>query len=200
MSFKPIDPKRDEIRRYLERGSVLDSLTKVFIRVIKERPENPMEYIRNNIGAVRHQHDKYERLQEQLQSANEEIQRLRGIINTIDPEALEGKASLHSSELFDESELQNVATIEAAIENVGPHGVETVLPEPNAVTEEAAGAGASAGAVAAVNNSVEQLTAAVEVCQIEEKIVAAVAEAANDSPTQSPSVQAEASSTTDNTE
>ncbi|XP_034664042.1 c-Myc-binding protein homolog [Drosophila subobscura] len=194
MSFKPIDPKRDEIRRYLERGSVLDSLTKVFIRVIKERPENPMEYIRNNIGAVRHQHDKYERLQEQLQSANEEIQRLRGIINTIDPEALEGKASLHSSELFDESELQNVATIEAAIENVGPHGVETVLPEPSAVTEEAA------GAVAAVNNSVEQLTAAVEVCQIEEKIVAAVAEAANDSPTQSPSVQAEASSTTDNTE
>ncbi|SPP80495.1 c-Myc-binding protein homolog [Drosophila guanche] len=198
MSFKPIDPKRDEIRRYLERGSVLDSLTKVFIRVIKERPENPMEYIRNNIGAVRHQHDKYERLQEQLQSANEEIERLRGIINTIDPEALAGQASLHSSEVFDESVLQNVATIEAAIENVGPHGGETVLPEPNAVTEEAAGA--SAGAVAAVSNSVEQLTAAVEVCQIEEKIVAAVAEAANDSSTQSPSVQAEASSTTDNTE
>lgn len=87
---QPIDPKRDEIRRYLERGSVLDSLTKIFIRVIKERPENPMEYIRNNIGVVRHQHDKYERLQQDLQLANEEIQRLRGIINGINPEMLQG--------------------------------------------------------------------------------------------------------------
>ncbi|XP_022229984.2 c-Myc-binding protein homolog [Drosophila obscura] len=194
MSFKPIDPKRDEIRRYLERGSVLDSLTKVFIRVIKERPENPMEYIRNNIGAVRHQHDKYERLQQQLQSANEEIQRLRGIINNIDPEALAGQASLNSSELLsDDSELQNAAKIEAPVENVeAAHGGQPVLAEVNAVAEEAE--------AAAVSNSVEQLAAAVEVCQIEEKIVAAVAEAANDSSTQSPSVQAEASSSTDNTE
>ncbi|XP_030369797.1 c-Myc-binding protein homolog [Scaptodrosophila lebanonensis] len=89
MSFKPIDPKRDEVRRYLERGSVLDSLTKIFIRIIKERPENPMEYIRNNIGVVRHQHDKYERLQQDLQVANKEILRLRGIINSIDPQVLQ---------------------------------------------------------------------------------------------------------------
>ncbi|XP_017144060.1 c-Myc-binding protein homolog [Drosophila miranda] len=193
MSFKPIDPKRDEIRRYLERGSVLDSLTKVFMRVIKERPENPMEYIRNNIGAVRHQHDRYERLQQQLQSAIDEIQRLRGIINNIDPKALAGQPSFVTSTdpFADDYEPPNEAKPEAPVDNVAPHGSQPVLAEPNAVAEEAA--------AVAVSNSVEQLAAAVEVCQIEEKIVAAVAEATNDSSTQSPSVQAEASSTTDNT-
>ncbi|XP_068153158.1 c-Myc-binding protein homolog [Drosophila tropicalis] len=125
MSFKPIDPKRDEIRRYLERGSVVDSLTKIFIRVIKERPENPMEYIRNNIGVVRRQQDKYDRLQQDLQTANEEIQRLRAIINSINPDVLK-EQSLVQAKHQPEAEVQNQS--EATLEKV-------VHSEPDPVSE-----------------------------------------------------------------
>ncbi|EDW84982.1 uncharacterized protein Dwil_GK14402 [Drosophila willistoni] len=110
MSFKPIDPKRDEIRRYLERGSVVDSLTKIFIRVIKERPENPMEYIRNNIGVVRRQQDKYDRLQQDLQTANEEIQRLRAIINSINPDVLKEQPVVQAKHQT-EADLQNQSEV-----------------------------------------------------------------------------------------
>lgn len=175
---QPIDPKRDEIRRYLERGSVLDSLTKIFIRVIKERPENPMEYIRNNIGVVRHQHDKYERLQQDLQVANEEIQRLRGIINSINPEVLQGHTPIAQAEAQESSESQAA----------GGERNEPVEQQENGSQEAAAPV-------------VQELSAAVEACQIEEKkendSPAAVPDAANPSPT---SVQIEANTSTDNTE
>ncbi|XP_017103203.2 c-Myc-binding protein homolog [Drosophila bipectinata] len=177
MSFKPIDPKRDEIRRYLERGSVLDSLTKIFIRVIKERPENPLEYIRNNIGVVRHQHDKYERLQQDLQIANDEIQRLRDIINSINPDVLKGLVPVAQAKAPESSESQAA----------GGEVNEPVEQQKNGVPEEAAPA-------------VQELSAAVETCQIEEKKEnesPAVPAAANPSPT---SVQIEANTSTDNTE
>lgn len=174
---QPIDPKRDEIRRYLERGSVLDSLTKIFIRVIKERPENPMEYIRNNIGVVRHQHDKYERLQQDLQVANEEIQRLRGIINSINPEVLQGHTPIAQVEAPESSESQAA----------GGERNEPVEQQEN-------------GVQVAVTPVVQELSAAVEACQIDDKNESdspAVPAAANPSPT---SVQIEANTSTDNTE
>ncbi|XP_043652382.1 c-Myc-binding protein homolog [Drosophila teissieri] len=170
MSFKPIDPKRDEIRRYLERGSVLDSLTKIFIRVIKERPENPMEYIRNHIGVVRHQHDKYERLQQDLQLANEEIQRLRAIINSINPEVLQGHQPVAPSEV------------------VAPEQPETVA-EPTEAAEQQENGELGAEKPGESSDAVAEVTAVVEACQIEEKAVVASEEAAQPSPT----VQAEAS-------
>ncbi|XP_017041114.1 c-Myc-binding protein homolog [Drosophila ficusphila] len=175
MSFKPIDPKRDEIRRYLERGSVLDSLTKIFIRVIKERPENPMEYIRNHIGVVRHQHDKYERLQQDLQLANEEIQRLRGIINSINPEVLQGHPGpVIPSEAAPEASEQEVAEQSQDVEPTQQQNGESTPETP------------SASVVAEVNS-------AVEACQIEEKVVASNEDVP--APVQpSPSVQVEASS------
>ncbi|XP_017110725.1 c-Myc-binding protein homolog [Drosophila elegans] len=174
MSFKPIDPKRDEIRRYLERGSVLDSLTKIFIRVIKERPENPMEYIRNNIGVVRHQHDKYERLQQDLQLANEEIQRLRGIINSINPEVLQGHQSVAPSE--------------------APPEAQEVVAEPTPVAEQPENVEPNPeGKPGESSAAVAEVTAAVEACQIEEKAVVANDEAAAAPAQPNPSVQVEAS-------
>ncbi|KAH8247062.1 hypothetical protein KR032_008285 [Drosophila birchii] len=181
---QPIDPKRDEIRRYLERGSVLDSLTKIFIRVIKERPENPMEYIRNNIGVVRHQHDKYERLQQDLQLANEEIQRLRAIINDINPDMLQGHQPVVSGEAS--SDISEAVAEPAPVE-------EEVAKVPQQQQEEAEGnqaAGESAADVA-------ELTAAVEASHIEEKPVATASESAAVATTAHPtsaSVQAEATS------
>ncbi|XP_033164317.1 c-Myc-binding protein homolog [Drosophila mauritiana] len=174
MSFKPIDPKRDEIRRYLERGSVLDSLTKLFIRVIKERPENPMDYIRNHIGVVRHQHDKYERLQQDLQLANEEIQRLRAIINSINPDVLQGHQSVASSEVVVATEApQTVAEPTEAVEQQQQQQENGEI-GPEKPDESSA--------------DVAEITAAVEACQIEGNAVVSSEEAAQPSPT----VQAEA--------
>ncbi|ALC46567.1 CG17202 [Drosophila busckii] len=170
MSYKPIDPKRDEIRRYLERGSVLDALTKVMVRVIKERPENPMEYIRNNIGVVRHQHDKYERLSQDLQVANEEIQRLRAIINKINPDVLQVAGGVAE-------EVEKVAVSlppqETAVETAQVPEVIEVVDTAEAQVEQ-------------------ELAAAVEECHIEETIVAT--ESKPDSANQSSTVQAETSS------
>ncbi|EDW42454.1 c-Myc-binding protein homolog [Drosophila sechellia] len=172
MSFKPIDPKRDEIRRYLERGSVLDSLTKLFIRVIKERPENPMDYIRNHIGVVRHQHDKYERLQQDLQLANEEIQRLRAIINSINPDVLQGHQSVASSEVVVATEApQTMAEPTEAVEQQQQENGEIGPEKPDESSADVA-----------------EITAAVEACQIEGSAVVSSEEAAQPSPT----VQAEA--------
>ncbi|KAH8419221.1 hypothetical protein KR222_010802 [Zaprionus bogoriensis] len=182
--IQPIDPKRDEIRRYLERGSVLDSLTKIFIRIIKERPEDPMEYIRNNIGVVRHQHDKYERLSQDLQDANEEIQRLRAIINSINPEVLQGQ-SPHAIVESDDS-----------AEPVAPLAEQTETsdkPENPADTKAVPTESTANGVENSSVELTEELVAAVEKCHIEENNV--VADTKVDGSAPSTSVQAEAVST-----
>ncbi|XP_023173947.1 c-Myc-binding protein homolog [Drosophila hydei] len=186
MSFKPIDPKRDEIRRYLERGSVLDSLTKIFIRVIKERPENPMEYIRNNIGVVRHQHDKYERLSQDLQEANEEIQRLRAIINSINPDVLRG----HAAQIAGESDSEPVTAteqVENPLKSENNQDVHENVPEANGLDNTA---------VAKTDEA--ELSSTLDNCHIEEKNMAAT-DTTSDNITQTTSVQAELSRT-DNAE
>ncbi|XP_014092544.2 c-Myc-binding protein homolog [Bactrocera oleae] len=88
MAFKPIDPKRDEFRRYLERSGVIEALTKVFVRIVKERPENPLDFLRHNLGDALHQADSMAYLQTELEEARSEIQRLRGLVESIDPDAL----------------------------------------------------------------------------------------------------------------
>ncbi|XP_011210167.2 c-Myc-binding protein homolog [Bactrocera dorsalis] len=88
MAFKPIDPKRDDFRRYLERSGVIEALTKVFVRIVKDRPENPLDFLRHNLGDALHQADSMAYLQSELQEARGEIERLRGLIESIDPDAL----------------------------------------------------------------------------------------------------------------
>ena len=87
--MQPIDPKRDEYRRYLERGGIIESLTKVFVRILKERPEDPTQYLLQNLGDARLQADNIAYLQSELEEARNEIQRLTEIIRGINPELLE---------------------------------------------------------------------------------------------------------------
>ncbi|KAM3958966.1 LOW QUALITY PROTEIN: c-Myc-binding protein [Aphomia sociella] len=51
-SYKPIDSKREEFRRYLERAGVMDALTKVLVSLYEEpdKPEDALEYVRKHIG------------------------------------------------------------------------------------------------------------------------------------------------------
>ncbi|XP_041980213.1 c-Myc-binding protein [Aricia agestis] len=51
-SYKPIDSKREEFRRYLERTGVMDALTKVLVSLYEEpdKPEDALEYVRKHLG------------------------------------------------------------------------------------------------------------------------------------------------------
>lgn len=63
-------------------------MTKVFVRIVKDRPENPLDYLRQNLGDSLHQADSMAYLQSELEEARNEIQRIRGIIESINPDAL----------------------------------------------------------------------------------------------------------------
>jgi hypothetical protein len=46
MLFQPIDSKREEFRKYLERAGVMDALTKVLVSLYEEaeKPDDALEY------------------------------------------------------------------------------------------------------------------------------------------------------------
>lgn len=61
---------------------------KVFVWIIKQRPENPLECLRDNLEDSLHQADSMEYLQSELEETHSEIQRLRGMIEINNPDAL----------------------------------------------------------------------------------------------------------------
>lgn len=79
MTYKPIDSKRDEFRKFLERAGLIDLVSKCFIKLYEEpeKPENPIEYFRENIGDVLKEKMKIKMLQAELDEAKKEIEELR---------------------------------------------------------------------------------------------------------------------------
>lgn len=100
----------------MERGGIVESLTKVFVRILKERPEDPTQYLLHNLGDARLQADNMAYLQAELEDARVEIQRLSDIIRSINPDLLNetpNKISTprhHSLEDVNSNELQHDAT------------------------------------------------------------------------------------------
>uniref|UniRef100_A0A0K8TQJ3 Putative c-myc-binding protein isoform x1 n=1 Tax=Tabanus bromius TaxID=304241 RepID=A0A0K8TQJ3_TABBR len=82
MSFKPIDVKRDEFRKYLERTGALDAISKVFIKLFEcpDRPENAIEFIRVNIGDAIQETETVEYLKKELEECRNEIVELNKTI------------------------------------------------------------------------------------------------------------------------
>lgn len=72
----------------MERGGIIESLTKVFVRILKERPEDPTQYLLQNLGDARLQADNIAYLQSELENARSEILRLTEIIRNINPDLL----------------------------------------------------------------------------------------------------------------
>lgn len=58
------------------------------MRILKERPEDPTQYLLQNLGDARLQADNIAYLQSELDDARNEIQRLTEIIQGIDPDLL----------------------------------------------------------------------------------------------------------------
>ncbi|XP_049767561.1 c-Myc-binding protein-like isoform X1 [Schistocerca cancellata] len=77
--YRPIDAKREEFRKYLEGAGVLDALTKVFISLYEapEKPTDPLEFVRCNIGDNVPDMAEYEAVQAELARNSDAIEKLR---------------------------------------------------------------------------------------------------------------------------
>ena len=51
-NYKPVDSKREEFRKYLEKGGVLDALTNVLVGLYEEpeKPNNALDFLKQNLG------------------------------------------------------------------------------------------------------------------------------------------------------
>lgn len=71
----PPDSKREEFRKYLERAGVMDALTKVLVSLYEEpeKPEDALEYIRQNLGGITEVDIEMETLKKELEEAKAQI-------------------------------------------------------------------------------------------------------------------------------
>ncbi|CRK93419.1 CLUMA_CG006955, isoform A [Clunio marinus] len=77
MSFKPIDESKEEFRVYLAKQGVLDALSKVLAKIHEVQPENPLEFIQENVAISLSQKDTIRDLESKLNDAKQEIVRLQ---------------------------------------------------------------------------------------------------------------------------
>ncbi|CAH1401986.1 unnamed protein product [Nezara viridula] len=77
-TYRPIDSKREEFRKYLERAGVMDALTKVLVMLYEEpdKPEDALEFVRTNLGDKRPTLAEVEALKNELDSAVQKIKDL----------------------------------------------------------------------------------------------------------------------------
>jgi hypothetical protein len=71
MSVQTTEQKKEEFRKYLEKGGVIDQLTKVLVGLYEEpeKPENVTAYLKKSLGAPSDMDF------EHLMSENEELKR-----------------------------------------------------------------------------------------------------------------------------
>lgn len=77
-SYRPIDSKREEFRKYLEKAGALDALTKVLVMLYEEteKPADALEYVRKHLGDNRPDVAELEAVRAELEAANLRIQSL----------------------------------------------------------------------------------------------------------------------------
>lgn len=119
ISFQPIDSKRDEFRKFLERAGLIDLVSKCFIKLYEEteKPENPIEYFRENIGDALKEKMKIKMLQAELEEAKKEIEDLRKKIKK-DDEIDSINKSTDSDIIVDDVVVMEAKTIETTPEKI----------------------------------------------------------------------------------
>ncbi|XP_017753717.1 PREDICTED: C-Myc-binding protein isoform X2 [Eufriesea mexicana] len=75
----PPDSKREEFRKYLERAGVMDALTKVLVSLYEEpeKPEDALEYIRQNLAGITEVDVEIQSLKNELEEAKAKITDLK---------------------------------------------------------------------------------------------------------------------------
>lgn len=87
---QPIDCKRDQFRKYIESKGVIDTITKVLIKLLETpvKPEHPIDFIRDNLGPTLAEKHRIEQLEQQVADYKQEVSDLKKEI-----EGLKGKLS-----------------------------------------------------------------------------------------------------------
>ncbi|KAK6622822.1 hypothetical protein RUM43_008665 [Polyplax serrata] len=96
-TYRPIDSKREEFRKYLERAGVMDALTKVLVALYEEpeKPVDAMDFVRKNLGD-----DRPERCE--LDAALNDLAEAQGKIAVLEEALLEVKSRLEKYEPTDD--------------------------------------------------------------------------------------------------
>ncbi|XP_012278057.1 c-Myc-binding protein isoform X2 [Orussus abietinus] len=87
---RPIDSKREEFRKYLERAGVMDALTKVLVSLYEEieKPEDALEYVRKNLGGITEGTSDMELLKKELAEAKARIVELEARLARHEPDEI----------------------------------------------------------------------------------------------------------------
>ena len=77
MTHMSAETKKDDFRKYLEKSSVIDSLTKSLVALYEEpnRPEKPIEFVQKKLGG--RTEVEFVELEQKLENAQAEIQALK---------------------------------------------------------------------------------------------------------------------------
>ncbi|CAN9513844.1 unnamed protein product [Ophioblennius macclurei] len=96
------DSRREKFRRYLEKAGVVDNLVSVLVTLYEqpEKPENPLEYLKQHMGAVGQTSADSEALQQEVMELRktcarllEENKELKTKLQRYEPETEDGGKS-----------------------------------------------------------------------------------------------------------
>lgn len=78
-SFQPIDNKRDQFRKYLEASGVIEVLSKSITKLMEspEKPESPVEFIRESMGLSQKELHQIEFLKEEVEVYKKQVNDLK---------------------------------------------------------------------------------------------------------------------------
>ncbi|XP_066998712.1 c-Myc-binding protein homolog [Anabrus simplex] len=81
-NYRPIDSKREEFRKYLERAGVMDALTKALVSLYEEtdKPADALDYVRKCLGDNRPDEAEFQATKNELAEALATIEQLKAEI------------------------------------------------------------------------------------------------------------------------
>lgn len=85
LGWQPIDNKRDQFRKYIESKGVIDTITKVLMKLLEApvKPEHPIDFIRDNLGPTIAERLRVEGLEQQLADYKKEVSDLKSQIEEL---------------------------------------------------------------------------------------------------------------------
>lgn len=77
-NYRPIDSKREEFRKYLERAGVMDALTKVLVSLYEEaeKPDDALDYVRKHLDGSGPDSEDIEAIKAELDVSKTKIEEL----------------------------------------------------------------------------------------------------------------------------
>lgn len=132
MSYKPVDCKRDQFRKYIESKGVIDMLSKVLAKLLEApvKPEHPIDFIRDNLGATLFEKNRIEQLEQIVKDYKHEVADLKSQIDNLQKK-LNEKTSVEGDNLVPVT-IEPPIAVEASVE------VKTATPTATSLTDESA--------------------------------------------------------------